>query len=144
MIHAQVCDKGFDTKANTFIQAYGAPHLDASLLLIPQVGFLPGDDPRVLGTVAAIERHLLVNGLLLRYSTETDVDALPPGEGAFLPCSFWLADCYLLSGAARMPKPFSSDCSHSATTLGCSPKNTIRAPGECWVISLKRSRTWRW
>ena len=97
-IHSQVCAEGYDAHANTFVQSYGSKHLDASLLLIPQVGFLPADDRRVRGTVAAIERCLLVDGLVLRYSTETDVDALPPGEGTFLPCSFWLADSFVLTG----------------------------------------------
>ncbi|HEY0746056.1 MAG TPA: glycoside hydrolase family 15 protein [Steroidobacteraceae bacterium] len=97
-IHAQVCDKGFDQNNNTFCQSYDSKLLDASLLLIPQVGFLPPDDSRVLGTIAAIERHLLVDGLVLRYSTATGVDALPQGEGAFLACSFWLVDSYLLTG----------------------------------------------
>ncbi|MGZ8433704.1 MAG: glycoside hydrolase family 15 protein, partial [Candidatus Binatia bacterium] len=97
-IHAQVCELGFDEQRNAFVQSYGSPHLDASLLLIPQVGFLPPDDPRVRGTVNAIERNLVVDGLVLRYSTATDVDALPPGEGAFLPCSFWLADSLVLTG----------------------------------------------
>jgi GH15 family glucan-1,4-alpha-glucosidase len=97
-IHAQVCEKGFDARKNAFVQSYGSKHLDASLLLIPQVGFLPADDPRVLGTIAAIERELLVDGLVTRYATRTGVDALPVGEGAFLPCSFWLADCYALTG----------------------------------------------
>jgi len=81
-IHAQVCEKGFDSRVNSFIQAYDSTHLDASLLLIPQVGFLPPEDPRVRGTIEAIERNLVVEGLVLRYSTETDVDALPAGEGA--------------------------------------------------------------
>jgi GH15 family glucan-1,4-alpha-glucosidase len=97
-IHVEICERGFDAGRNTFVQSYESSHLDASLLLIPQVGFLPPDDPRVLGTIAAIERELIVDGLVLRYSTETDVDALPAGEGAFLPCSFWLADCYALTG----------------------------------------------
>ncbi len=97
-IHAQVCELGFDAQRNAFVQSYGSPHLDASLLLIPQVGFLPPEDPRVRGTVEAIERELVVDGLVLRYSTATDVDALPPGEGTFLPCSFWLADCLVLTG----------------------------------------------
>jgi GH15 family glucan-1,4-alpha-glucosidase len=97
-IHAQVCDAGFDSNRNSFVQSYDSTHLDASLLLIPQVGFLPADDPRVVGTIAAIERSLVVDGLVLRYSTATNVDALPPGEGTFLPCSFWLADSYVLSG----------------------------------------------
>jgi GH15 family glucan-1,4-alpha-glucosidase len=97
-IHAQVCEKGFDARHNSFVQSYESAYLDASLLLIPQVGFLPADDPRVLGTIAAIERDLMADGLVLRYSTATKVDGLPAGEGAFLPCSFWLADCYLLTG----------------------------------------------
>jgi GH15 family glucan-1,4-alpha-glucosidase len=97
-IHSQVCDKGFDSHSNTFVQSYDSTYLDASLLLIPQVGFLPPEDPRVIGTIAAIEGNLMVDGLVLRYSTATKVDALPAGEGAFLPCSFWLADSYLLTG----------------------------------------------
>lgn len=97
-IHAQVCEKGFDADNNTFVQSYETKFLDASLLLIPQVGFLAADDPRVIGTIAAVEKHLMVGGLVLRYSTATNVDALPVGEGAFLPCSFWLADSYLLTG----------------------------------------------
>ena len=97
-IHAEICERGFDAGRNTFVQSYESSHLDASLLLIPQVGFLPPDDPRVLGTIAAIEQELIIDGLVLRYSTETAVDALPAGEGAFLPCSFWLADCYALTG----------------------------------------------
>lgn len=100
-IHAQVCASGFDARRNTFVQSYGSPHLDASLLLIPQVGFLPPDDTRVRGTVEAIERELVVDGLVLRYSTASNVDALPPGEGAFLPCSFWLADSLVLTGRRR-------------------------------------------
>ena len=95
-IHAQVCEQGFDPLRNTFVQYFGAGNLDASLLLIPQVGFLPHDDPRVRGTVEAIERELLVDGLVMRYSTYTGVDALPAGEGAFLPCSFWLAGSLVL------------------------------------------------
>jgi len=97
-IHAQVCAAGYDARARTFVQSYGAPHLDASLLLIPQVGFLPPDDPRVRGTIEAIERELLIDGLVLRYSPAARVDGLPPGEGTFLPCSFWLADSFVLTG----------------------------------------------
>ena len=100
-IHAQVCAKGFDSDSNAFVQSYESPHVDASLLLMLQVGFLPADDPRMLGTIAAVERELLVDGLVLRYATESGVDALPAGEGAFLPCSFWLADCYALTGRRR-------------------------------------------
>ena len=97
-IHRQVCKQGFNARRNSFVQSYGSAHLDASLLLIPQVGFLPAEDPRVTGTIAAIERGLIVNGLVSRYSTTTRVDGLPAGEGVFLPCSFWLADCYVLTG----------------------------------------------
>ncbi|MGH8283666.1 MAG: glycoside hydrolase family 15 protein [Gammaproteobacteria bacterium] len=100
-IHAQVCSEGYDAKRNTFVQSYGSQALDASLLLMPQVGFLPPEDPRVRGTVAAIEQNLLVDGLVLRYSTADGTDALPPGEGAFLPCSFWLADCLVLLGRRK-------------------------------------------
>ena len=97
-IHAQICKQGYDRANNTFVQSYESKFLDASLLLIPQVGFLPADDARVLGTIAAVEKHLLVDGLVRRYSTATRVDALPAGEGTFLACSFWLADCYVLTG----------------------------------------------
>jgi len=100
-IHAEVCAKGFDAVNNTFVQSYETKFLDASLLLIPQVGFLAADDPRVVGTIAAIEKHLMVDGLVMRYSTATNVDALPAGEGAFLACSFWLADSYLLTGRRK-------------------------------------------
>jgi GH15 family glucan-1,4-alpha-glucosidase len=100
-IHAQVCASGFDARRNAFVQSYGSTHLDASLLLIPQVGFLPCDDPRVRGTIAAIERELIVDGLVQRYQTATGVDALPQGEGTFLPCSFWLADCLVLGGRRK-------------------------------------------
>ncbi|WP_421668294.1 glycoside hydrolase family 15 protein [Pseudomonas sp. ALK-5] len=99
-IHAQVCEEGFDAKRKCFVQYYGSTALDASLLLIPLVGFLPPDDPRVRTTIAAIERELIVDGLVLRYRVETatTVDGLPPGEGVFLPCSFWLADCLAVIG----------------------------------------------
>ncbi|WP_439815811.1 glycoside hydrolase family 15 protein [Zavarzinia sp. CC-PAN008] len=97
-IHAEVCRRGFDADRNTFVQSYGASALDASLLLLPIVGFLPPDDPRIRGTVAAIERDLVRDGLVLRYDTGSSVDGLPPGEGAFLACSFWLADNYVLQG----------------------------------------------
>jgi len=97
-IHAQVCSDGYDAQRNTFVQFYGSPHLDASLLLIPQLGFLPPDDPRVQGTINAIERDLVVDGLVLRYATDVKIDALPPGEGTFLPCSFWLAGSLALIG----------------------------------------------
>ncbi|WPC66774.1 glycoside hydrolase family 15 protein [Rhodoferax ferrireducens] len=95
-IHAQVCELGFDARRNSFVQYYGAADLDASLLMIPLVGFLPPDDARVRGTVEAIQRELMVDGLVMRYATASGVDRLPPGEGAFLPCTFWLADSLAL------------------------------------------------
>jgi len=80
------------------VQAYGSKRFDASLLMIPLVGFLPSSDPRVAGTVKAIEEHLTHDGFVLRYDTGTGVDGLSPGEGVFLTCSFWLADNYALAG----------------------------------------------
>ncbi len=97
-VHADVCARGFDAARGTFVQAYGEAQLDASLLLLPAVGFLPPDDPRIIGTIEAIERELLVDGFVLRYRTSTGIDGLPPGEGAFLACSFWLVDAYALCG----------------------------------------------
>ncbi|HET6598570.1 MAG TPA: glycoside hydrolase family 15 protein [Burkholderiaceae bacterium] len=97
-IHAQVCESGFDTKRNSFVQHYGSSELDASLLMIPLVGFLPPDDARVAATVDAIQRELTFDGLVLRYAAHAGVDELPPGEGAFLPCSFWLADSLAVIG----------------------------------------------
>ena len=97
-IHDEVCARGYDATLGSFVQAYGSTQLDASLLLIPLVGFLPADDPRVLGTVAAVERRLMADGLVRRYDTAATDDGLPPGEGAFLACSFWLADNYALMG----------------------------------------------
>ncbi len=97
-IHADVCAHGFDEELGSFTQSYGAADLDASLLLIPLVGFLPASDPRVRGTVDAVERTLLHDGFVLRYLTHEGVDGLPSGEGVFLPCSFWLVDCLELLG----------------------------------------------
>jgi GH15 family glucan-1,4-alpha-glucosidase len=97
-IHADVCARGFDPELGSFVRAYGTKELDASLLLLPEIGFLPPSDERVRGTVAAIERRLLVDGFVLRYDTARSDDGLPPGEGAFLACSFWLADAYVMLG----------------------------------------------
>lgn len=95
-IHADICTRAFDLQKNTFVQSYENRLLDASLLQITLVGFLPADDPRVLGTVAAIERELVVDGLVRRYHTHEVADGLPTGEGAFLACSFWLVANYVL------------------------------------------------
>jgi GH15 family glucan-1,4-alpha-glucosidase len=95
-IHQEVCRSAFDTELNSFVQFYSAKQLDASLLLLPLVGFLPADDPRIRGTVAAIEKHLMKDGFVARYNTGSSVDGLPGDEGVFLACSFWLADNYIL------------------------------------------------
>jgi GH15 family glucan-1,4-alpha-glucosidase len=100
-VHREVCEKGYDAGRNTFVQYYGAKELDASLLMIPLVGFLPAEDARVVGTVEAIQRELMHDGFVARYPTHPGVDGLPPGEGAFLACSFWLADCLALLGRAE-------------------------------------------
>ncbi len=97
-IHALVCDEGFNADIGSFTQALGSTQLDAALLQLPMVGFLPPTDERIVGTVAAIERELLRDGFVLRYRSETVNDGLPPGEGVFLPCSFWLVDNYVLQG----------------------------------------------
>ncbi len=98
-IHREVCERGFSREKNSFTQSYDADCLDASLLVIPMVGFLPPEDPRVLGTIAAVERELMCEGFVQRYlPEERGVDGLPGGEGVFLPCSFWLADCLHLTG----------------------------------------------
>jgi GH15 family glucan-1,4-alpha-glucosidase len=96
-IHDDVCSKGYDSDLGSFVQSYGSKALDASLLQIPLVGFLAPDDPRVTGTLKAVERELITRGFVLRYSTNSE-DGLPPGEGAFLPCTFWLADAYAQTG----------------------------------------------
>jgi GH15 family glucan-1,4-alpha-glucosidase len=98
-IHSEVCERGFDRELNSFVQAYGSKRLDASLLLIPVVGFLPANDSRVQGTLRAVEEKLLIDGeFVRRYETDDAVDGLPSGEGAFLACSFWLVDNYILQG----------------------------------------------
>lgn len=97
-IHQTVCLHGYNKSKGAFTQTFGSDELDASLLLIPHVGFLPIDDPRFKGTIAAIERELMVEGYVMRYRTESGMDGLPSGEGVFLPCSFWLADAYQRQG----------------------------------------------
>jgi GH15 family glucan-1,4-alpha-glucosidase len=97
-IHQQVCEQGFNKQLGSFTQYYGSDLLDASLLMIPLVGFLPASDPRVQGTLAAIEKKLMQDGFVNRYATQSGVDSLPPGEGSFLPCSFWYVDNLTLAG----------------------------------------------
>jgi GH15 family glucan-1,4-alpha-glucosidase len=100
-IHGEVCREGYDAERETFTQYYGSSELDASLLRIPLVGFLPPSDPRVAGTVEAVQRELLHDGFVRRYSTNTEVDGLPAGEASFLACTFWLADNLALRGRHR-------------------------------------------
>jgi GH15 family glucan-1,4-alpha-glucosidase len=95
-IHREICARGFDSRLGSFVQAYGSTDLDASLLLLPTVGFLPVSDSRIRGTIQAIESDLVVDGFVHRYDTRTSDDGLPAGEGAFLACSLWLADAYVL------------------------------------------------
>jgi len=95
-IHDEVCGRGFDAGLNSFVQFYGSKHLDASLLMMPLFGFLPAEDSRVIGTVKAIETHLMEDGFVARYTQDAAVDGMPHGEGKFLACSFWLADNYVL------------------------------------------------
>lgn len=97
-IHKQVCEEGYNAELNSFMRSYGAKEVDASLLLIPAMGFLPATDPRVIGTVEQVEKTLMKDGLVLRYDTSKANDGLPPGEGMFLACSFWLVDAYLMMG----------------------------------------------
>ena len=106
-IHRQVCRRAFNARLGAFVQSYGSRTLDASVLLMPLVGFLPADEPRMRSTIARIERDLTSNGLVRRYQTRASIDALPPGEGTFLACSFWLADNYvLLNERAKARKLF--------------------------------------
>src|SRR4029453_3388028 len=91
-IHDEVCTKAFDADRNTFVQSYAPSHLNPPLLIIPLVGFLPADDERMQGTVAAIQKELTTDGFVARYTTDEKVDGLPPAEGVFLPCTFWLPE----------------------------------------------------
>ena len=101
-IHREVCEKGYHPKKKAFTQTYGSEAMDASVLMIPLVGFLPAEDERVHGTIAAVERDLMQDGLVLRYRpNECEIDGLPGNEGVFLPCSFWLADCFHLIGRKK-------------------------------------------
>jgi GH15 family glucan-1,4-alpha-glucosidase len=100
-IHQQVCEKGYNSRLRSFTQSYGSKELDASLLLIPLVGFLPCSDPRVRGTIEAIEKNLMCDGFVLRYRTQSGKDGLPAGEGAFLACSFWMVSALHMLGRTQ-------------------------------------------
>lgn len=117
-IHADVCANGFDAEQNAFVEHYGAKVLDASVLLIPAVGFLPPDDPRVLGTLEAIERHLMSDGYVMRHDPRASKDPSVPVEGAFLACSLWLADAYVLAGQIERAKALFDRVAGIANDLG--------------------------
>jgi GH15 family glucan-1,4-alpha-glucosidase len=95
-LHAEICKKGFNKRLNSFTQSYGSTNLDASCLRLALVGFLPPDDPRIIGTIEAIQKHLMKDGLVQRYITAKTSDGLSGGEGSFLACSFWLVVCLWL------------------------------------------------
>lgn len=144
-IHAEVCRERFDRERNTFVQSYGTRELDASLLKIPLVGFLPATDPRVAGTVEAVRRELsLGDGLIRRYSTGSRgaVDGIDEDEGAFLACSFWLVDNLTLVGRLEEARAtFTRACSRSTTTWDCSQRNTTSAHSASRATSRRPSRT---
>lgn len=119
-IHDEVCQRGYDPERGTFTQSYGSAALDAALLMVPLVGFLPPGDERVRGTVAAIEAELCQDGLVLRYSPECAgaVDGLPGQEGAFLACSFWLADNLALQGRTAEARALFSRLTSLANDVG--------------------------
>jgi GH15 family glucan-1,4-alpha-glucosidase len=140
-IHDDVCRNGFNAARGCFVQSYGSQELDASLLLIPITGFLPPADPRVVSTVRQIEEELVVDGFVRRYRTRESIDGLPPGEGVFLACSFWLVDNLLLQGRAEEARALSSGCSRCATTSACCRRSTTRSRGASSATSRRRSRT---
>ena len=126
-IRDEIETKGFDAHRGSYTQYYGSPGVDASLLQLSQIGYLAPDDPRMLGTVAAIEDELLHDGLLLRYRTEMGVDTLPPGEHPFLACSFWLVEQYASSGRLSDAIRLMDRLVGSATTSGSSRRSTTRS-----------------
>ncbi len=123
-IHADVCAQGYDPAQNSFVQHYGGTELDASVLLLVTVGFLPPEDPRVIGTVEAIQRGLTKDGLVRRYVPQERIEGLPDGEGAFLACSFWLADALLLLGRTDEARALFEHLVGLANDLGSSPRST--------------------
>lgn len=142
-IHREICERGFDPTISSFVQAYDSPDLDASLLMMPIVGFLPHTEGRMRGTVRAIQERLTTEeGFVYRYRAGTPADAIPEEEGVFLLCTFWLADNLALMGRESEAAEILNDFFPFAMTWVCSRRNTILVPAGCWAISHRRSRTW--
>lgn len=118
LIHRDICEQGVDPDRNCFVQAYGTSYLDASLLLLAVVGFLPADDVRIINTVSEIRKRLLVGPCVKRYETDSGIDGLPPGEGAFLACSFWLIDNLVLQGRLEEAEAHFEEMISIANVLG--------------------------
>jgi len=138
-IHAEVCTRGFDRDLNSFVQAYGSKRLDASLLLIPLVGFLPATDPRIQGTLQAIEAKLLVDGeFVLRYESDNAGNGLRQGEGAFLACSFWLVDNYILQGRYAEARKLFERLLACCNDVVCLLKSSIQWLAACWATFRRR------
>jgi GH15 family glucan-1,4-alpha-glucosidase len=145
-IHAEVCEKGWNQERASFTQFYGSDALDASLLLIPQVGFLPATDPRVVRTVEAIQRELVEDGFVLRYRPEVApaVDGLPPGEGAFLPCTFWLADALAMLERHDEARVLFERLLAVRNDVGLLSEEYDPVRAGCWEIFHRRSATSPW
>lgn len=142
-IHREVCEHGFDAERNTFTQFYGSKGVDAALLLLPRVGFLPWRDPRIRGTVDTVRRELDEDGFLRRYLPEADggVDGLPGPEATFLVCTFWLVDALHGTGRRQEAWNCSSGCWTCATTWGCSRSSTTR-PRAATSATRRRRSAW--
>ena len=138
--HAEICERGFDPDLNSFVQAYGSKCVDASLLLMPLVGFLPAADPRVRGTLKAIEDRLLIDReFVLRYETRNTGDGLPPGEGAFWRAASGSSITMCCKVAMRKPANSSIGYWRGAMTWVCSPNSLIRSLAECLAIFPRRT-----
>ena len=140
-IHAEVLAKGYDAERNTFVQYYGGKGLDASLLLIPASGFLPADDPRVLGTIDAIQREICDGPFVWRYSTEEGVDGLAGSEGAFLICSFWLVSALAKAGRVEAAERNLEQLMALQNDVGLLSEEYDPQANACWATSRRRSRT---
>ena len=140
-IHDEVCANGFNSEIGAFVQSYGSKQLDASVLLIPLVGFLPPSDPRVRSTVQEVERRLMVDGFVMRYDTNATTDGLAGNEGAFLACSFWLADNLILLGRHKDARRLFERLLSLRNDVGLLSEEYDPTPNVSLVIFPKRSRT---